>query len=223
MTAPRVLLTLILAAVVAAALFGLDHPLARWTAHGGEGLRDIFGVITWFGQGGVVLVPCGLFLLACLWLRPRLPSLAASLKRAVGGAALLFLAVASAGIVDDLLKLVFERARPKLWLNGDPAGFFSGHFGSNYQSFPSGHTATSVAAAVVLGQIFPRWRAEFAGFAVLIAVSRVMLDAHYVSDVAAGAAVGALIALFVLAWFRRCGWWPHPDRPQDDGRISVQR
>lgn len=206
MTAPRVAATLILVAIFAAALFGLDHPLARFTAHGSTELRDVFTFITWFGQGGVVLVPCGIFLLACLWLRPRLPSLAGPLRRAVQGAALLFSTVAAAGIVNDLLKLVFERARPRLWLKGDASGFFSGHFGTDYQSFPSGHTATSVAAAIILGGLFPRWRVEFAAFAVLIALSRVVLDAHYVSDVVAGAAVGAVTALLTLSWFRRNGW-----------------
>jgi len=217
-TSPRVAAFLILAIVLAAALFSLDHPLARLTARGSTELRDIFAVITWFGQGGVVLVPCGLFLLACLWLRPRLPSLAMPLARAIRGSALLILAVAAAGIANDALKLLFARARPRLWLSGDPTGFFSGHLGSEYQSFPSGHTATSVAAAIVLARLFPRWRTEFAAFAALIASSRIVLDAHYLSDVVAGAAVGAISALLALAWFRRRGWMPQaaarPDTPR---------
>jgi undecaprenyl-diphosphatase len=215
-------LVLVAVAVLAAGLFGLDQPLARWTARGSEGLRDLFGIVTWFGQGGVVLVPCGLFLLACSWLRPRLPSLAGPIARGTRGAALLFAAVAAAGIVNDLLKLIFRRARPELWLNGDPAGFFSGHFGSAYQSFPSGHTATSVAAAIILGQLLPRWRIEFASFAVLIGLSRIVLDAHYLSDVVAGAAVGAGTTILTLAWFRRKGWM-HGPAPQDEGSTLVQQ
>jgi undecaprenyl-diphosphatase len=207
-TAPRVAAALILAVLLAAALFGLDHPLARLTARGSTELRDVFAVVTWFGQGGVVLVPCGLFLLACLWLRPRLPSLTGPLATAIRGSALLFLAVAAAGLTDDVLKLLFARARPRLWLSGDPTGFFSGHLGAEYQSFPSGHTATSVAAAIVLARLFPRWRGEFAAFAALIAFSRIVLDAHYLSDVVAGAAVGGIAALLALGWFRRRGWIP---------------
>jgi undecaprenyl-diphosphatase len=205
-TAPRWAAFVILAVAIAVALFDIDHALARFAASASPALLRVFRVITWFGQGGVVLVPSGIALLACLWLRPRLPSLADALGKIIRGAGLLFAAVAAAGITNDGLKLLFERARPRLWLHGDPTGFFSGHMGSDYQSFPSGHTATSVAAAIVLSQLFPRWRAEFALFALLIAFSRILLDAHYLSDVIAGAAVGTICATLAFAWFRRHGW-----------------
>ena len=45
-----------------------------------------------------------------------------------------------------------------------------------------------------------------AGIIVAIAASRVMVNAHYLSDVFAGAAVGTLTALLLQKWFVRQGW-----------------
>jgi membrane-associated phospholipid phosphatase len=207
-TAPRWAAFVILFAIAAALAFDLDHMIARQTGTIGPEVLGIFQCITWFGQGAVTLVPSGLALALALWLRPRLPSLSDPLGRVIRSCALIFTTVAIAGLANDGLKLIFSRARPRLWLHGDLSGFFFDRLGSDYQSFPSGHTATSVAAAIVLAGLFPRWRIGFAIFALLIASSRVVLSAHYLSDVLAGAAVGAASAAAVTAWFRRRGWYP---------------
>ena len=87
MNAPRWAATFILVGALAAALFDVDHALARFAASASPALLEIFAFITWFGQGGVVMVPSGLALLAFLWLRPRLPSLAGPLGRLIRGTA----------------------------------------------------------------------------------------------------------------------------------------
>ena len=61
-------------------------------------------------------------------------------------------------------------------------------------SFPSGHTLHAVAFTLVAGAYYPGLLAMLATFALLTAVSRVMLGLHYPSDVLAGAALGSLIA-----------------------------
>lgn len=61
-------------------------------------------------------------------------------------------------------------------------------------SFPSGHTLHAVAFTLVAGAYYPGLLAMLAAFALLTAVSRVMLGLHYPSDVLAGAALGSLIA-----------------------------
>ena len=208
MRLPRGFILFAALAAILAIAFALDRPIARLAASTSAGLVDIFRIVTWFGQGGVVLIPDALILLALLWLRPRLPSLAAPIRRSIQGATVLFAAVAAAGLANDGLKLIFARGRPKLWLHGDPTGFFMAGHGADYQSFPSGHTATSVAAAIVLVRLFPRWRVAFIASALLIALSRIVLNAHYASDVAAGAMVGATMALSIFTLFQRRGWAP---------------
>ena len=60
---------------------------------------------------------------------------------------------------------------------------------------PSGHATTAFAALVAIGAIFPQARALMWIYAVLIALSRVVVTAHHPSDVIAGAIVGAAGAL----------------------------
>jgi membrane-associated phospholipid phosphatase len=88
------------------------------------------------------------------------------------------------------LKLAVGRARPLLDRGAAAYHPFSG--GEDMNSFPSGHTATAVAMALLLGTFFPRARIVFYFFAVVVAVHRIVVDAHFPSDLVGGAAVGAL-------------------------------
>ena len=83
-------------------------------------------------------------------------------------------------------------------------------------SFPSGHSAASFAAATVIFAYFRRWGAAALGLAALIAFSRVFLFVHYPTDVLAGAALGALCALGVLAAFHKLAL-PHLSRWKNSG------
>jgi undecaprenyl-diphosphatase len=70
------------------------------------------------------------------------------------------------------------------------------------QSLPSGHAATSFAGAVALTYLL-RGSAPFVFvLAAAIAFSRVYVGVHYPSDVLAGAALGAAVALVVLGLVR---------------------
>jgi len=76
---------------------------------------------------------------------------------------------------------------------------------SEFRSFPSGHSILSMSVVYVLQSFswfFPKLKSEKLGlgitgaiFAVMIMLTRVVLGAHYVSDVSAGAIVGGGLAL----------------------------
>ena len=66
-------------------------------------------------------------------------------------------------------------------------------------SFPSGHAATSFAAATVLAFARPRWAPAFYLLAAAIAFSRVYVGVHYPLDVVGGAALGVVVAT-ALRW-----------------------
>jgi undecaprenyl-diphosphatase len=66
-------------------------------------------------------------------------------------------------------------------------------------SFPSGHTLHAVSFSTLITVSFPELGWLCIPFAVLVAMSRVVLGLHYPSDVAAGAVIGAGLALLSMA------------------------
>jgi undecaprenyl-diphosphatase len=69
-------------------------------------------------------------------------------------------------------------------------------------SFPSGHTITAFAVCVPLTLYYPALLVGLLFCAVSVALSRVLLGMHFLSDVLAGAAIGAglgFAAYFLLA------------------------
>lgn len=66
-------------------------------------------------------------------------------------------------------------------------------------SFPSGHTLHAVAFTLVAVSHVPTLGYILGPFALLVAVSRVVMGLHYPTDVVAGASIGALLAAASLA------------------------
>jgi membrane-associated phospholipid phosphatase len=68
-------------------------------------------------------------------------------------------------------------------------------------SFPSGHTAMAATVAVVLALIFRSWIAWVLGIAWVVAMgwSRTYLQAHWLTDVIAGASLGLVAGM--LVWY----------------------
>ena len=58
-------------------------------------------------------------------------------------------------------------------------------------SFPSGHSMTAFAIAVPLSLTYPTFAVALLFFAISIAASRIVLGMHFLSDVIAGALIGA--------------------------------
>lgn len=67
----------------------------------------------------------------------------------------------------------------------------------NTGSLPSGHAATSFAAATVLALAVPRLAVPVAVLAVAIALSRLYVGVHYPLDSVAGAVLGVVIGIAV--------------------------
>ena len=103
----------------------------------------------------------------------------------------LFSTTAVSGLAADLLKFLFGRARPNLLLEHGVFGFSGLQTAHDWTSFPSGHSATALGVAVTLSLLLPRFRVIFITAGVFIALSRMVLDQHYLSDVVAGSTLGA--------------------------------
>jgi len=81
-----------------------------------------------------------------------------------------------------------------------PAGEWGGIYrNTDPHSFPSGHAARSFLIAVIATPFTPAWLTVILWiWAPLVALARVAMGVHYVSDVVAGALVGAVFALIYL-------------------------
>lgn len=107
-----------------------------------------------------------------------------------------FVALLSGGLVVQTLKHLFGRARP--WA-ADAGRLIGPTLAGGYNSFPSGHSISAFAVGTVLGHAFPSCRFLFFALATVVAVSRVLVGAHFPSDVISGSllglAVGTVVAL----------------------------
>ena len=69
-------------------------------------------------------------------------------------------------------------------------------------SFPSGHSMSAFAIAVPLSLFYPALRPGLLFCAISIALSRILLGMHFLSDVLVGSALGAVIGYAVFGLFR---------------------
>ena len=72
-------------------------------------------------------------------------------------------------------------------------------------SFPSGHTMTAFSVALVISYFYPGLEAPLFFLAVSIAVSRVVLGMHFLSDVLAGAVLGVALGCASITAFASFG------------------
>jgi len=116
--------------------------------------------------------------------------------RAALGPVLQMAGVAALGIlVYRWLKTKTSRPRPyqvrsAIRLGADPLDQFS---------FPSGHTLHAASFAILMTSYYAGLAWLVWPFAALVALSRVVLGLHYPTDVLAGGAIGAVLALGSLA------------------------
>lgn len=155
-------------------------------------LKSFFAFITRFGRSEWFLVPS--FVLF-VWFRYRKKSHYA--KQAL----YVFVTNVIAGLGVWLFKFPFGRMRPKLYLEHHRYGFEWFEVTSKYVSFPSGHAITAIASAVALGLLFPKWRYLIWSMGTLIAFSRVVVTAHYLSDVFFASVLGTLVAVTMYRYY----------------------
>ncbi len=172
-----------------------------------EWLIEIFDQVTDFGKSVWFLVPIALMLAAIAALAsPALPRMSQRVLAAVAvRLGFLFLAIGLPGLCFVAVKRLVGRARPLVGGIAEPFLYRPLGWNVEYASLPSGHATDAFAIAMAIGALWPRTRAIMWTYAVVIAVSRVVLTAHFPSDVLAGAAVGVVGALLVRDWFAARG------------------
>jgi membrane-associated phospholipid phosphatase len=170
------------------AALAVDVPLAAW-AHRGVApslLYKVCGLSEAVGHGvGILMIACVIAVLD--------PERRGAMPR-------LLAAALGSGLAANLFKLSLARARPAHFeWDGNGLDTFGEWFPllgntSWTQSFPSSHAATAAGLAIVLSWMYPRGRWLFPAFAALACGQRILEEAHYLSDVLWGSAVGCVFA-----------------------------
>ena len=158
-----------------------------------------------FGQPGALVAGGGLYIIGLASENRRAEDLGLHSMESI------FIASAITGAT----KIIAGRARPRISKdNARNFGFFRGLKGDNYESFPSGHTTAAFAFASLVTAETSHWNSEsrwivgplMFGAASLTGVSRIYNNAHWASDVIAGAAIGTLTGVKVYRYQHS-----HPD------------
>ena len=118
----------------------------------------------------------------------------------------LWLCVAFSDAICLVLKITFGRARPQLLMQTHEYGFYWFKMTRDYWSFPSGHTSTVMSLAFGLGVLFPKYWIAFVSTAAVVALSRVLLIKHYISDVLLATYLALLEVTFLVYFLRQKKW-----------------
>ena len=102
----------------------------------------------------------------------------------------LLLALLLTAVAVAIVKAVVKRERPS-------QGRLS--LGSDKYAFPSGHAARAGAVAVILAAVFTPFTILFVLWAAGLALARVVLARHYLTDVLIGLLLGVILAILVYS------------------------
>lgn len=170
--------------IILLALFAIDHQIRGFVKTNIKSAEweTLVQTLNKFGDGGVQAVIAIILMLAGYFNKN---------DRILRTGKFGLIAIILAGIIVQIIKFTIGRPRPTLTDAG--LNNFGPSLTIGFDSFPSGHTASSFALAAVLSLVFPKGRYVFYSIAAIAGISRIYLDSHFASDVFAGALLGIWI------------------------------
>jgi membrane-associated phospholipid phosphatase len=199
----------LMVAVLAAVSFAiLDPATGAYRGNWDEGVQRLASRVTDISLGVWYIVPAVLLLVIVNqlnWQRlsPRKLLLAYNWTMV---ASYILVSVGGALLLSNVVKRLIGRARPRHFEEFGPFAFEPFAVDASWASFPSGHSATIGAVAGVFMMLWPRSRHVIIPAAIFLAATRIVVGAHYPSDVVVGFAFGMVVAVVVSALFARLGY-----------------
>jgi hypothetical protein len=198
-TAQLAIALLVSAALIGGAMLVLDGWALAQQKRTPIWVINLFNEITDYGRSGWFLWPSGILIIALCLLAATTQRLARlTIISLIVRLEFIFVAVGLPGLIVTIVKRLIGRVRPSV---AGPFAYVPFSWRPDYASMPSGHATTAFAVAVALGALWPRARPVLWLYALVIAASRVIIAAHYPSDVIAGACVGGFGAILIRNHF----------------------
>ena len=107
-----------------------------------------------------------------------------------------------AGFLTQVFKHVVGRPRPN-YTDFETISFEYFTLDSNFHSFPSGHSSTIFMVCFILCSLIPKLKYFFYILASLIAYSRVVVGAHFFTDILAGAILSLIVYKLLSVIFEK--------------------
>ncbi len=175
-----------IAVIALVAAFFLDQATAHWiNAHPSPELKRVMQIVSRVGDwpehiiAGTIGIAIAFAVRSKVWVRIFIA---------------MVVALALAGVTGRAITIATGRARPSVKTEEQWNG---PQFSSKYHAFPSGHTASSTAFFVALFLARKKLGAPLLLIPILIALSRMIVGAHYLSDVTFAAILGVICAILV--------------------------
>jgi membrane-associated phospholipid phosphatase len=189
------LLGLVMIPISLISIFFWDQPLALFLdAQFGSSLDKAANWVSWLGLADIYFWICSLgyifALLAEKYFNHRIGSQKSRDLKSFFS--FMFLVFVTSGLLAIILKFLVGRCRPYNSPVFDPLYFKPFSFHWDFQSYPSGHTQVSFTLASFMSFYWPKLTVYFFILATVIALSRVILDYHFLGDVIFGAYIGML-------------------------------
>jgi membrane-associated phospholipid phosphatase len=161
--------------------------------------RVLHGATDWAKGAHWLLISC--VTLAGTWLAQRTWGRTPLLAQMEQTALAFLVSLAVASIILHSIKILLGRRRPRDELELNLYGFRPLTFDLASDSFPSGHALTIFSVAVVLSAVAPMLAPLWFAIAIYLALTRALLNSHYLSDVLVGAGIGLIVTREVLLYF----------------------
>lgn len=191
--------------IIAFLLF--DAPVAAFASYKSRHFILLGDTITDLGKSGWIMAAAAMLFLQAFATSFYVRSIRARYRalQVCHLASYLFLSIALSGLIANLLKRSIGRARPEHFADWGISGFLPFAGNSRFESFPSGHSTTIGALFMALAILMPRFRVILLTVGIWFGMSRIIVDAHYPSDVIAGLSFGAWFSLMTAIVFSRYG------------------
>src|SRR5215468_6934865 len=168
--------------LIGLAALAIDRPLAHFIYdHVSAKVHKALDSITHYAKAGHWLAAAILALVVAAGMR-HFDVLAEEATQLVNYSLAFIASLTMGSAVLHVIKLVLGRRRPRDDMEMGLYGFRPLAFNPDYNSFPSGHALTICCVAVIFTCVWPLWWPIWFAVAALLAVTRALLTAHFLSD-----------------------------------------